>query len=1211
MKQFNLKLAVIGILSCFLAFAVTSPTKAQIVSSGGNSSPSGSSFSSVSIQPVPSKSPAKQEFTVKKGEKRSLTKGGGDVIQVSHGGNDTGYQTWNDAMDALQEGDMVTLLQDIELVWGDDLYNPAFKMPQVACTIQGTRSTTVLKSVSTFMLAAPVIFKNITLNLKELEANGYPVVFDEGITCTNNKMTICGGTSYYEEGVNIKSTSITIKSGTFHEVYGGGFYADVSGDTNVDIQGGTVTSLYGGGLMYCEIGGSTHVTISNNATVGWLYGGGVEAPVAGTANVTIKKGTIDYIYGGGYKEAAICGNTNLVIEDGTFGKVDDFRYNVMGGGNSAPVTGKAKVTINGGTFNCFVTAGGGQNGSTTATCGSTELNITGGTFTKWTYGGGWSSPVLGTATVKVSGNPSLSTLCGGGATTTASCLNTDVSVSANVGGWLFGGGEYGTVENLAKVTISDGTVTGVVCGGGSTTSALCGSTDVNITGGNLGYVYGGGEVGSVTEESHLSISGTPTIIGNVFGGSMDANATVGSTRVEISGGTFIDPEDQTLKGNIFAGGWSCTVTGNTSLVATGGTIGRLYGGCSQGVVNGATYVEVDGATMDGGTYLDQGDPIQNASSIYGGGFGAEGDTEKGKVGSTNIVVKSLGADSKLVDVFGGGHYGSVSGNTDILIENGDFEAVWGSGYTLKGSQETIGGKVGGDVNIRVKGGEIERLGATRGQEENADFPVTGNMFITMEGGTVTRQISSGNHLKGNDYKSCTLTIRNLGSTGQPYSLPHTYAITDLVLDNSVITWLPPEKRVLHAITINTDYPLTISGNGEIIGEQVLLDNFKEGSFPEDVPFLISENLFEATFASFEGYLNKDQSQLKTLPVYRVGDTYRKTSNADNLKTVTITPSDQGKPSVVWKEAGRNTTLQSGDRVPVDTELTLSAIPNAGYEGGYVYVNEEKQENETYQVSDDVTITVGDFTAIPYKVEVLPTANGKVVADPNTDVTVNTPVNLTITPDEGYRLVSGSLKVYKSGDEEMTVTLSGNSFVMPAYNVTVTARFEVIPAPPTPPAPVYYTVTLPTVEGVTTDPAGDDYKVESWDNFGFYLTLDKEYDQSKPVVTTSRGETIEPRSSDGKYVIRYVRSDLEIYIDGIGKNPAPVANETIETETVEVWGGEGYLYLRLGMKQKVYVYTFTGSLVRHEETAAGDSRWTLPDGNYIVRIGNRTYKVAVR
>lgn len=63
-------------------------------------------------------------------------------------------------------------------------------------------------------------------------------------------------------------------------------------------------------------------------------------------------------------------------------------------------------------------------------------------------------------------------------------------------------------------------------------------------------------------------------------------------------------------------------------------------------------------------------------------------------------------------------------------------------------------------------------------------------------------------------------------------------------------------------------------------------------------------------------------------------------------------------------------------------------------------------------------------------------NGTVTAD-KTKATEGDTVTLTVTPDEGYRLKNGSLKVDGGA-------ITGYSFTMPAANVIVTAEFEEIP-----------------------------------------------------------------------------------------------------------------------------------------------------------------------
>ncbi len=171
------------------------------------------------------------------------------------------------------------------------------------------------------------------------------------------------------------------------------------------------------------------------------------------------------------------------------------------------------------------------------------------------------------------------------------------------------------------------------------------------------------------------------------------------------------------------------------------------------------------------------------------------------------------------------------------------------------------------------------------------------------------------------------------------------------------------------------------------------------------------------------------------------------------------------------------------------------------------------------------------------------------------------------------------------------------------------------APPTPPVTepddddeptVNYTVTLPAVEGDPTAPDAGDNAVEAWDNFRFYLTIDTAYSQSEPVVTTSRGDVIVPRSSDGAYLVKYVRSDLEIFIAGIDKNP--VANEAILLDATRVWCADGALHICTAAPADVRIYTFAGTLHRAFRSDGGEQRVELAPGSYILRIGNESFKV---
>ena len=54
------------------------------------------------------------------------------------------------------------------------------------------------------------------------------------------------------------------------------------------------------------------------------------------------------------------------------------------------------------------------------------------------------------------------------------------------------------------------------------------------------------------------------------------------------------------------------------------------------------------------------------------------------------------------------------------------------------------------------------------------------------------------------------------------------------------------------------------------------------------------------------------------------------------------------------------------------------------------------------------------------------------------------VFIAAAPSAGYKLTPGSLRAYKTGDESTVVPITGNSFIMPDFEVTVTGEFELLP-----------------------------------------------------------------------------------------------------------------------------------------------------------------------
>lgn len=262
-----------------------------------------------------------------------------------------------------------------------------------------------------------------------------------------------------------------------------------------------------------------------------------------------------------------------------------------------------------------------------------------------------------------------------------------------------------------------------------------------------------------------------------------------------------------------------------------------------------------------------------------------------------------------------------------------------------------------------------------------------------------------------------------------------------------------------------------------------------------------------------------------------------------------------------------------------------------------------------QTPAGITLTVTDAN----DTDDTPIANGTKV-DPGTRLKLS-----KIITDNNY---SFNHYLYGTSADQIDQPINGDTYKMPNQDLWISASVtytepEPEPTPEPPYVPIYYTVTIPSVEGATTDPGPGDYEVESWNTFRFYLTLDSGYSDSQPVVSTSRGETLTPRQSDGAYLVKYVRSDVEIRIDSIRPNLPPVANEAINAPAnrPRIWT-EGSM-LCIGMPQMapastvVNVITADGRLLQSFDASPGLNRRQLPRGFYIIRISDLARKVMIR
>lgn len=169
-----------------------------------------------------------------------------------------------------------------------------------------------------------------------------------------------------------------------------------------------------------------------------------------------------------------------------------------------------------------------------------------------------------------------------------------------------------------------------------------------------------------------------------------------------------------------------------------------------------------------------------------------------------------------------------------------------------------------------------------------------------------------------------------------------------------------------------------------------------------------------------------------------------------------------------------TKLASGAKLIPGTQVTLTAVPDAGYQmvSGYPKVKPYNGPEAPLQATpvdgrdNTYTFTMPDYSVevevkyekIPQAVTFADPANGTLALSVNGNPLTSgdklaffKEVTITATPDEGCQMVFGSLKVFGNDEigKEIIVPLEkGNGatcFLMPAFEVKVEVRFERSPA----------------------------------------------------------------------------------------------------------------------------------------------------------------------
>lgn len=443
--------------------------------------------------------------------------------------NGTNWITWND--------NESKFFNDGQFVCPHNIYGGGNQ----ACNVTGKATLTILKGMTPFGLLKTAEWK------KAYDDSDHPhfAVFGGGyginttVDSTDVTVNVNGDYGIYNteiEDISVFDNSKGIPNFTILSALGGGYAGKVNKSTKVTIDGKTfLHRVYGGGFgdpfstvnnETGQIGGNTEVYIQGAKIYGDVFGGG-----AGVAPKYIN-GTYTYFT----NVAKVLGTTKVEIS----GEAKIYG-NVYGGGDIANI--KTYSLLTGAAKEAYYNKKPKSESKLDQTTGkflsyeakdyTTFVNITGGDIFGEVFGGGKGLKKADAPDYYKVGRINGNTLVHVVNTNATSLADTDSQGNIVPFIWsnIYGGCAFGTVD---------------------------GSTLVHIEGGKLGHnIYGGGYgnikidlTSNETEEEEEEITRN-TVLGKVDNNKEGTYANIlGSTKVQIDGGTWIWNRKADINGNI-------------------------------------------------------------------------------------------------------------------------------------------------------------------------------------------------------------------------------------------------------------------------------------------------------------------------------------------------------------------------------------------------------------------------------------------------------------------------------------------------------------------------------------------------------------------------------------------------------------------------------------------------------------------------------------
>ena len=541
-----------------------------------------------------------------------------------------------------------------------------------------------------------------------------------------------GWYQYNQTRLPNNNCEIILKSGTYGRVILGGTPGTSSG------QGQTTSHDFMGSSMEDSFKVSILVDIKNSTTadnydydVNLLVGGSACGNNYSIVTENIVSGKVGRVLGGSIGDSAV--------------KPTNWRYpeNTFLGETTINISGGTIAELYGGCLGRNMNIVGSAN-ATGNTCdsyfyGNININIIGGEITGNIYGAG----AGGVTGYNVNSSDPYKTY--------GEDFDTNVNINISNGtinGDIYGGG-YGYTEYLnANVTAVDG---GALYGDSNITISGTPTINGNVFAAGCGYnLSSKPNIAQMFGNSKITISGTPTINGSIFGGGAGLNGY--SNMAKLTGTSTINI-DSNLSSPVYGGGNIAQTSGQANiLILSGNHKGDIFGGGNVGILDGTANVTINGGTQNrvfgGGNesaatttnvYIKGGE----TEEVYGGGNLASvtttnvylqggtaqniytGSNQSGDVTVANLTTTSGNA----TNVYGGNNQGGTVTNTNVLINGATITNVFGGNNQGGTTREAL---------VTVEKGILDNVYG------GGDKAVTGTTEVYIKGGEITNLFGGGN-----------------------------------------------------------------------------------------------------------------------------------------------------------------------------------------------------------------------------------------------------------------------------------------------------------------------------------------------------------------------------------------------------------------------------------------------------------------------------------